>query len=77
VAIWCRCFIRVFTSFFFGVFSFSSSLIGCSWIAPLTLDILVMRGLSCQLVVLSVYKCIVLSGFFHYVRYLRICHGSR
>ena len=53
MAIWCRCFISVLISFL-GILSFSKSLIGCLWIALLTPIVMVMRGLTCQLVVLSV-----------------------
>ena len=45
MAIWCRCFISVLTSVL-GIFSFSSSLIGGSRRAPLTLVVMVMRGLT-------------------------------
>ena len=37
-----------------GILSFSRSLIGCLWIAPLTPTVMVTRGLTCQLHALSV-----------------------
>ena len=55
MAIWCKCFISLLISFLGILIFFSSnSLIGCSWITPLTPVVMVMRGLTCQHNVLSV-----------------------
>ena len=61
MAIWCNCFISVLISVL-GILSFSSSLIGCSWIAPLTLVVIVMRGLTCHPTRLD--EWVVFLGFF-------------
>ena len=75
MAVWCRCFISVLISLS-GIWSFSRSLIGCSWIAPLTPVVIVMRGLTCHPVILSVWMSGCISRFFHCVWYLGICRDS-
>ena len=48
----------------FGILSLSKSFIGCSWIAPLTLAVMVMRGLTSQSVVLSICMSGLYLAFF-------------
>ena len=52
MAIWCNCFMSGLTSFLDSL-SHSNSLINCSWMAPLTSVVIVMRGLTCHHVVLN------------------------
>ena len=59
---WCRCFISALISFL-DILSFSKSLIGCWWIAPMTPDVIMMRGLICQPAVWIVcMRWVVFSG---------------
>ena len=67
MAIWCRCFISVLISVL-DIFSFSTSLFGYLWIAPLASLAMVMRGLTCQPVVLSMCR----SGLYLVVFSLRV-----
>jgi hypothetical protein len=53
MAIWCRCFLSVLITFL-EILSDYKSLIGCLWITILTLAMMVMKGLICEPVVLSV-----------------------
>ena len=71
MAIWCKRFISVLISLL-GILSFSSSLIGCSWIAPLTMVVIVMRGLTCHPVVMSVW----MSGLYFVVFSLCTVFGN-
>ena len=75
MTIWCHCFISVLISLL-GILRFSSSLNGCSWIAPLTPVAIVMRGLTCHPTVLSGWMSGCISQFFPCVPYLGICHDS-
>ena len=54
ITIQCRCFIIVLISLS-RILSFSKFLIGCLWIAPLTPTVMMMRGLTCQPAILSVW----------------------
>ena len=71
MAIWCRCFINVLISLL-GILSFSRSLIGCSWKAPLMSTVIVMRGLTCRPVVLSAW----MSGLYFAVSSLCVVFGN-
>ena len=47
---------------------FLKKIIGCLWIAPLTPAVIVMRGLICQSIVLSVCTSRLYLIFFRYVQ---------
>ena len=68
MAIWCNCFISFLISFL-GIMSFYKSLIDCLWIAPLRPVVMVMRRLTCQLVVISV----CMSGLYLAVFVVVVC----
>jgi hypothetical protein len=53
MAIWCICFMSVMISFL-GILGPSNSRIDCSWMAPLTLVVIMMREFTCHRVVLNV-----------------------
>ena len=79
MAISCSCFMSILISLwvFLGILRFSSSLIGCSWIAPLTPDVIVMRGLTFHPDALIAWMSgLYFALFFPFVQYLEICHGS-
>ena len=71
MAIWCICFISVLISLL-GVLRFSSSLIGYSWIVPLTPAVIVTSGLTCHPTILSVW----MSGLYFSVFSLCAVFGN-
>ena len=71
MAIWCICFISVLI-YLLGILRFSSSLIGCSWIAPLTPAVIMTNGLTCHPAILSVW----MSGLYFLVFSLCAVFGN-
>ena len=71
MANWCICFISVLISLL-DILRFSSSLIGCSWIDPLTPAVIVTSGLTCYPTILSVW----MSGLYFLVFSLCAVFGN-